>query len=238
MDGETGQPGLPGMETGSSQDGKGSRENRRALIHEGMVGYMTLPQVLSEAVGITKTRADGMLGKHRLRDLARMSSWELARAGRLTDAQACRLTAALNLARRLNESLEEAQSGARDFNSPEDVAAFFRPIMEDLGQEELHGLYLNNRNGLEVHRMLYRGNVNSSVIRPAEVLKTAVTCNTPNMIIAHNHPSGDPTPSPADVSITRELVQAGKLLGIDLLDHMVIAPGNRHVSLKEKGLMD
>ena len=81
------------------------------------------------------------------------------------------------------------------------------------------------------------GNVNSSVIRPAEVLRAAVIESAPSIIISHNHPSGDPTPSPEDVSITRELVQAGKLLGIDLLDHVVIG-GDRWVSLKERKLMD
>ena len=98
-------------------------------------------------------------------------------------------------------------------------------------------LLLNTRNQVMGQRVVYIGNVNSSVIRPAEVLRAAVIESAPSIIIAHNHPSGDPTPSPEDVSITRELVQAGKLLGIDLLDHVVIG-GDRWVSLKERKLMD
>ena len=82
-------------------------------------------------------------------------------------------------------------------------------------------LLLNTRNQVRGQRVIYMGNVNSPVIRPAEVLRAAVIESAPSIIISHNHPSGDPTPSPEDVSITRELVQAGKLLGIDLLDHVV-----------------
>ena len=98
-------------------------------------------------------------------------------------------------------------------------------------------LLLNTRNQVMGQRVVYIGNVNSSVVRPAEVLRAAVIDSAPSIIISHNHPSGDPTPSPEDVSITRELVQAGKLLGIDLLDHVVIG-GDRWVSLKERKLMD
>jgi DNA repair protein RadC len=83
---------------------------------------------------------------------------------------------------------------------------------------------------------IYVGNVNSSMVRPSEVFRPAVRDNAPSIIVVHNHPSGDPTPSPEDVSITRELVSAGKLLSIDLLDHLVIGHGNRYVSLNEKGL--
>ena len=74
------------------------------------------------------------------------------------------------------------------------------------------------------------------MVRPAEVLRPAVRENAPSIIVVHNHPSGDPTPSAEDVSITRDLVLAGKLLGIGVLDHVVLGSGNRYVSLNEKGL--
>jgi DNA repair protein RadC len=83
---------------------------------------------------------------------------------------------------------------------------------------------------------IYVGNVNTSVVRAAEVFRLAIRDNAPSIIVAHNHPSGDPTPSPEDVAITRELASAGKLLGIDLLDHVVIGSGGRYVSLNEKRL--
>ena len=122
-------------------------------------------------------------------------------------------------------------------NCPEDVHTLLAPEMGALAQEQLRVLLLNTRNQVMGQRVVYIGNVNSSVVRPAEVLRAAVIDSAPSIIIAHNHPSGDPTPSPEDVSITRELVQAGKLLGIDLLDHVVIG-GDRWVSLKERKLMD
>ena len=86
--------------------------------------------------------------------------------------------------------------------------------MEHASEEELHGLYLNTRNRVVAHRMIYRGNVNSMPVRPAEVYRTAVVCNLPNLVLAHNHPGGDPCPSPEDTAVTRELSEAGRLLGV------------------------
>ncbi len=122
-------------------------------------------------------------------------------------------------------------------NCPQDVHTLLAPEMGALAQEQLRVLLLNTRNQVMGQRVVYQGNVNSSIVRPAEVLRAAVIESAPSIIIAHNHPSGDPTPSPEDVSITRDLVQGGKLLGIDLLDHVVIG-GDRWVSLKERKLMD
>ena len=121
-------------------------------------------------------------------------------------------------------------------NCPEDVRRLLGPEMAPLAQEQLRVLLLNTKNQVLGQRVVYQGNVNSSMIRPAEVLRPAVIEAVPSIIISHNHPSQDPTPSPEDTAITRELVQAGKLLGIELLDHIVIG-GERFVSLKERGLM-
>ena len=121
-------------------------------------------------------------------------------------------------------------------NCPQDVHSLLAPEMGALAQEQLRVLLLNTRNQVMGQRVVYIGNVNSSVVRPAEVLRAAVIESAPSIIIAHNHPSGDPTPSGADVSITRDIFEAGKLLGIDLLDHVVIG-GDRWVSLKEQKLM-
>ena len=122
-------------------------------------------------------------------------------------------------------------------NCPQDVFDLLGPEMSGLAQEQLRVLLLNTRNGVMAQRVVYQGNVNSSIVRPAEVFRPAIVESAPSIIISHNHPSGDPTPSPEDVKITRELVEGGRLLGIDLMDHIVIA-GSRYVSLKEKKLMD
>ena len=120
--------------------------------------------------------------------------------------------------------------------TPRDVHALLGPEMSQLAQEQLRVLLLNTRNEVVGQRVVYQGNVNSSMIRPAEVLRPAILEAVPSIIISHNHPSRDPSPSPEDVAVTRDLVKAAKLLGIELLDHIVIG-GKRFVSLKERGLM-
>ena len=108
--------------------------------------------------------------------------------------------------------------------------------MASLAQEQLRVLLLNTKNLVVGQRVIYQGNVNSSMVRTAEVFRPAVIEAVPSIIVSHNHPSGDPTPSGPDVSITRDIAEAGKLLGVELLDHIVIG-GERFVSLKERGLM-
>ncbi len=103
-------------------------------------------------------------------------------------------------------------------------------------QEELWVLLLNTKNVITHDALIYRGTVNSAVIRIAEVFKPAVWVNAAAIIISHCHPSGDPTPSPEDVQVTRSVVEAGQLLGIDVLDHLVIGNNNRWTSLKEGGV--
>ncbi len=124
-------------------------------------------------------------------------------------------------------------------NSPQDIYNLLGPEMSALAQEQLRALLLNTRNRVVGQRVIYQGNVQSSIVRPAEVFRPAIIKSAPSIIISHNHPSGDPTPSPEDVNITRELVSAGKLLGIELLDHVIIAGGSGRlwVSLKERNLM-
>ena len=121
-------------------------------------------------------------------------------------------------------------------NCPEDVRRLLGPEMSGLAQEQLRVLLVNTKNLVVGQRVVYQGNVNSSMIRPAEVLRHAVIEAVPSIIISHNHPSQDPTPSPDDVAITRKLSQAANLLDIELLDHVVIG-GERFASLKERGLM-
>ena len=134
------------------------------------------------------------------------------------------------------ETRPERSDDPPSINTPHDVHKLLGPEMSSLAQEQLRVLLLNARNLVVGQRVIYQGNVNSSMVRPAEVLRPAVMEAVPSIIVCHNHPSGEPTPSPEDASVTRELAQGAKLLGIELLDHIVIG-GDRFVSLKERGLM-
>ena len=134
------------------------------------------------------------------------------------------------------ETQPERLDDPPSITTPHDVHKLLAPEMSGLAQEQLRVLLLNTKNVVVGQRVVYQGNVNSSMIRPAEVLRPAVVEAVPSIIISHNHPSQDPTPSAQDAAITRDIDQAGKLLGIELLDHVVIG-GDRFVSLKERGLM-
>ena len=119
--------------------------------------------------------------------------------------------------------------------SPQDVHLLLEQEMSHLAQEQLRVLLLNARNQVVGQRTIYQGTVSSSQVRVAEVLRPAVTEAVPSIIVVHNHPSGDPEPSPNDVTVTRKLKRAADLLDIDLLDHVVIGQGN-FASLKDSGL--
>ncbi len=134
-------------------------------------------------------------------------------------------------------TMPEGPEAPPSIRTPRDVFDLLGPEMSALAQEQVRVLLLDGRNNVLGRRVVYQGNVNSSVVRAAEVLRHAVLENASAVIISHNHPSGDPDPSPNDVSLTRELQQAAELLDIELLDHVVIGR-KRFVSLKERGLME
>jgi DNA repair protein RadC len=120
-------------------------------------------------------------------------------------------------------------------HSPADAAALVQYEMSALEQEYLKVMLLDSRNQVLDIVEVYHGSLNSSQVRVGELFKVAIRRNSAAVIILHNHPSGDPTPSPDDIALTRAIVQAGKLLDIEVLDHLVIGRG-RFVSLKERGL--
>lgn len=119
--------------------------------------------------------------------------------------------------------------------STPDEAASLCPDMAHEDQEVLTVLVLDTRNRLLERVNLYRGNVNSSIVRIAEVYRRAIILNATSVVVLHNHPSGDPSPSPEDVALTRSMVEAGRLLDIGLLDHVIIARTG-YVSLRARGL--
>ncbi len=168
-----------------------------------------------------------------LRGLARTTPLELQqRVKGLGPAKAAQLMAALEIGRRLARATPDERPKV---TSPEDAATLLMPDMAHLEQEVMRVILLDTRNHVMGITTVYRGSLNTAVVRVGELFRDAVRTNAAAIIVAHNHPSGDPTPSPEDVRVTRDLVAAGRLLDIKVLDHLVIGH-NRWVSLRERGL--
>jgi DNA repair protein RadC len=164
--------------------------------------------------------------------LARAGFSELSAVKGVGQAKAAQLKAGLEIGRRL---LIAAPDERPQITSPADAANLLMLEMGHLEQEHLRVLLLDTKNRVHASPTIYKGNVNTSVIRIAELFREAIRHNSTAVIIAHNHPSGDPTPSPEDVRITRQIAEAGQLLDIEVLDHLIIGRGH-YVSLKERGL--
>jgi DNA repair protein RadC len=135
----------------------------------------------------------------------------------------------------LNAELATHPTERPSIHSPTDAFDILRYFLAYLDHEEMWVVNLDTRNRVKNLVKLYQGSVNTSQVRVAEVFRQAIIDNAPTILLAHNHPSGDASPSPDDVAVTRAIVQAGKLLDIDVLDHLVISQGG-FISLKERGL--
>lgn len=166
-----------------------------------------------------------------LRGLNAASSEEITEAANgMGPAKAAQVKAALELGRRLN--LQETE--VVKVRSPQDVAAWVMEDMRYLRQEHFKILLLNTKNGIIACEEVSRGSLNSSIVHPREVFTNAIRRSAAAVILIHNHPSGDPTPSQEDINVTRRLVEVGRLVGIDVLDHLIIGDGV-WCSMKERG---
>lgn len=172
------------------------------------------------------TKYGGLLGLHKA------SFLDLCREKGIGPAKAAQLKAAIEIGRRLQVTEGDAKPMIRD---PKDVSNLLQTEMAILDHEQLRVMLLNTKNHVLGIRLVYKGNVNSAQVRVSEVYKDAIKENCPSIIVVHNHPSGDPTPSEDDVALTGNLYEAGRLLDIELLDHIVIGH-DKFVSMKSKGL--
>jgi len=176
-------------------------------------------EILSSAGGLT--------------GLAHLSPNGLARLKGLKTARTTRLVAALELGRRM---LTEPSEPRPIFRTPDDVGKYLLPRFGAKPVEEFGLLILDTRNRLKRLQVISRGSLNGSLVHPREVFREAVALQAAGLVLFHNHPSGDPTPSREDLSLTRRLREAGNIMGIEVLDHVIVGRG-RFVSLKEKGLL-
>jgi len=214
-------------------------ERPRERLHHYGAGSLSVAELLAIVLrtGVTSesvldlatrllVRFGGLVG------LARASYAELCAEHGLGPAKAAQLQAALELGRRLLATQPEDKPTIK---SPQDVANLLLAEMGFLEQEELRIVLLNTKNQVVAIPRVYKGSVNTSLIRIGELFREAVRQNCPALVVVHNHPSGDPTPSADDVRVTEQMVEAGKLLDIEVLDHLVLGQ-QRYVSLKERGL--
>jgi DNA repair protein RadC len=171
-------------------------------------------------------RFEGLTG------LARASEVELEALPGVGTARAAQLVAAFELGRRL---LADWPSGRWSIRSPADVADRLILQMGALEREELRVILLNTKNTVLRVVTVYQGNVSSSLVRVGELFRDAVRLHASGVILVHNHPSGDPTPSPDDLHLTAEALAAGRLLDIEVLDHLVIGH-DAFVSLRDRGV--
>ena len=167
-----------------------------------------------------------------LAGLARSSFAELCAQRGLGEAKAAQIQAALELGKRLVAAQPEERPVIR---SADDVARLLQGEMGLLDQEHMRVLLLNTRNQVLAANDVYRGSVHTAVVRIGELFREALRHNAPAIILAHNHPSGDPQPSPDDVAMTEQAIEAGELLDVEVLDHVVISHGG-FVSMKQQGL--
>jgi DNA repair protein RadC len=164
--------------------------------------------------------------------LHRMGFDELSGKKGIGESKACKIKAALELGRRLAASSPEERVTVE---GPDDVVRLLGVEMAALEQEQLRAVLLDTRHRVIRHRTIYVGSVNSAQVRVGELFRDAVRANASAVIFAHNHPSGDPSPSTADIRLTESVVEAGRLLDISVLDHVIVGQG-RWVSMKRLGL--
>ncbi len=173
--------------------------------------------------------ANRLLSRFRgLVGLARAGFAELCAERGLGEAKAAQVQAALELGKRIAAAQPEERAAIR---SPDDVANLLLGEMGLLDQEHLRVLLLNTRNHVLATHEVYRGSVHSAVVRIGELFREALRQNAPCIILVHNHPSGDPTPSAEDIAMTKQAIAAGELLDIDVLDHVILAHA-RFASMK------
>ncbi|MEX2461495.1 MAG: DNA repair protein RadC [Paenibacillaceae bacterium] len=168
-----------------------------------------------------------------LRNLVDMSQDQLMTIKGIGPAKALQIQASIELGRRLART---SMSDTITIRSPQDVSTYLMEDLRYLQKEHFVCLFLNTKNHVIGQETLSMGSLNASIVHPREVFRAAIKRSSASIICVHNHPSGDPTPSPEDIQMTSRLVEAGQIIGIEVLDHIILGDQN-FVSLKEKGFM-
>lgn len=172
-----------------------------------------------------------LLNEYNLKSLSRRSVNRLKAVFGIGEVKACQIIAAFELGRRLASFTDTKK---QKIESAKDISKIFIPEMSSLKKEHFKGIYLDSRKKIIKEETIFIGTLNSSVIHPREIFQVALAEGAAALILVHNHPSGDPKPSDDDIEITKQLVKAGEILGIEVLDHIIIG-NKRYFSFREKG---
>lgn len=208
----------------------------REIVLSGRCEALSDAALLSVLIGEeSEERARVLLEHHPVPDrLWRVSAEDLVVLPGVGPAAASRVLACLEISRR---AAVWRTGPRRCVSTPEDVVALCWPQMRGADREHFWAIALNTKNHLMRLVEVSIGSLNASIVHPRELFKEAVRLSAASIVVVHNHPSGDPTPSGADIQLTRRLVKAGDVLGIELLDHVIIGDGGEHSSLRELNLM-
>jgi len=214
----------------------GSLSTPRELVLSGGAERLTDEGLVAVLMGQgTGVGAQALLREHPIPDgFWRVCAEDLIALDGVGPAAAARLLACLEISRR---AATWRCSDRPTISTPEDVVELCGPQLRGLDREHFWALALNTKNRLLKMVEVSVGSLNASIVHPRELFKDAVKVSAASIVVVHNHPSGDPTPSGADIQLTRRLVKSGDVLGIEVLDHVVIGDGGEHASLRDLGLM-
>ncbi|MBM7606942.1 DNA repair protein RadC [Lysinibacillus composti] len=207
------------------------RQGAQSLSNQELIAILLRTGTKQESVLTLANRVLNYFEK--LHELKHATLEEIISIKGIGEAKAVQLLAAIELGRRLSQKQVDSRYTIR---SPKDAADYLIPEMSSLRQEHFVVLFLNVKNQILHKQTIFIGSLNSSIVHPREIFREAVKRSAASIICAHNHPSGVPTPSPEDIEVTKRLLEAGFIIGIELIDHVIIGD-HQFISLKEKGYM-
>ncbi|MBI4154284.1 DNA repair protein RadC [Candidatus Woesearchaeota archaeon] len=210
---------------------------REKMFYKG-IDVLSNTELLALIIGYGSRKENALdvsrkiLKTYELNELSKKTLIEICKHSGIGIAKASKIAAAFELGRRSLLTINERE----DMREPEKVARKYIPLTSKLNQEHLICLFLDSRIRLIKDETIFMGSINSSVVHPREIYNAAIRNHAAAIIVLHNHPSGDPEPSEEDLKFTKQLSAAGKIIGIELLDHIIVT-GDRFSSLKEQDLM-
>ncbi|MEK4714460.1 MULTISPECIES: DNA repair protein RadC [Sporosarcina] len=207
------------------------RQGAESLSNQELIAILLRTGTKQESVLVLANRILSSFDK--IQDLKDATIEELMLVKGVGKAKAVQILAAAEIGKRMYRKHSE---GRYTIRSPEDAAAYLMTDMASLNQEHFVVLFLNVKNEVLHKQTIFIGSLNSSIVHPREIFREAVKRSAASIVVAHNHPSGNPSPSPEDIEVTKRLIEAGSIMGIEVLDHVIIGD-HQFLSLKEKGYM-